>query len=82
MNSLKGLGVCVVLACATFAITHVARIDHVVLVITLATVATSTLTFLASVRRFRLDRRAAGEGRRRRAAPRSANPKSRASSNA
>ncbi|MGC0421893.1 hypothetical protein ABIA38_007429 [Embleya sp. AB8] len=72
MNSLKGLGVCLVLAVTAFAVAHVAKIEYVILAITIGTATMFTATFLASVWRYRWDRRMAGEGRRRRAAGKSA----------
>ncbi|MEV6055730.1 hypothetical protein [Streptomyces sp. NPDC052107] len=59
MNTLKGLGACAVLAGVAYAVTKVATLDQVVLAITVTIVAVSLVTYLASVRRRRMDRRAA-----------------------
>jgi hypothetical protein len=66
MNTMKGLGICVALACITFAVTHVPNIGHVVTGVTILIITTSLITHVASVRRYRNDRRAAGVTRRRR----------------
>ncbi|GIF07859.1 cellulose binding domain-containing protein [Actinoplanes siamensis] len=62
MNTLKGFGIVVLLAALAVAVRTVARIDLVVLAVTVATIAASTFTFLASRRRFRNDIRIAGAG--------------------
>ncbi|WP_433451924.1 hypothetical protein ACQPXS_27565 [Streptomyces sp. CA-142005] len=59
MNTLRGLGACAVLAGAAYAVTKVATLDQVVLAITITIVAVSLVTYGASVRRRRMDRRAA-----------------------
>ncbi|MDH6137853.1 ABC-type uncharacterized transport system permease subunit [Kitasatospora sp. MAA4] len=60
MNSLKGLGVCVVLAGIAFAMTKVSNTDQVILGASLVIIGTSLVTYLASIRRSRKDRRIAG----------------------
>ncbi|MYW04734.1 hypothetical protein [Streptomyces sp. SID3343] len=72
MNSFKGLGVCLVLGATTFAVANVAKINQVVLALTIGAAVMFISTFVASVWRWRWDRRMAGEGRRRRTAGRSA----------
>lgn len=59
MNTLRGLGACAVLAGIAFAVTKVATIDQLVLGITLTIIAVSLVTYVASIRRRRMDRRAA-----------------------
>ncbi|MEW2486956.1 hypothetical protein [Streptomyces sp. NPDC048411] len=59
MNTLRGLGACAVLAGIAYAVTKVATLDEIVLGITLTVVAVSLVTYMASVRRRRADRRAA-----------------------
>lgn len=59
MNTLRGLGACALLAGIAFAVTKVATVDQIVLGITLAIVTVSLLTYMASIRRRRTDRRAA-----------------------
>ena len=59
MNVLRGLGACAVLAGIAFAVTRVATIDQLVLGVTLTIVAVSLATYMASIRRRRMDRRMA-----------------------
>lgn len=59
MNTLRGLGACAVLAGVAYAVTKVATLDQLVLGVTVAIVAVSLVTYVASVRRRRMDRRAA-----------------------
>jgi ABC-type uncharacterized transport system permease subunit len=59
MNTLRGLGICAVLAGIAYAVTRVATLDQLVLGITLAIVAISLVTYAASIRRRRRDRRMA-----------------------
>ncbi|MBD0746019.1 hypothetical protein [Streptomyces sp. CBMA152] len=61
MNSLKGFGVCVVLAGIAYAITRVADTDQLVLGITISVIVVSLVTYAASIRRRRRDHRLAGE---------------------
>jgi hypothetical protein len=69
MNTLKGLGICAVLAGIAFAVTRVATIDQILLVVTITIVSVSLVTYAASVKRRSLDRRAAnGRARSRRVA--------------
>ncbi|RPF39223.1 hypothetical protein [Streptomyces sp. TLI_185] len=69
MNTLRGLGACAVLAGVAFAVTKVVTLDQMVLGITLSVVAVSLVTYMASIRRRRRDRRAAnGRVRSRRVA--------------
>ncbi|MEU2288729.1 hypothetical protein ABZ614_43815 [Streptomyces sp. NPDC013178] len=59
MNTLKGLGACAVLAGIAFAVTRVVTVDQMTLGITVTVVAVSLVTYMASLRRRRMDRRAA-----------------------
>jgi uncharacterized membrane protein YidH (DUF202 family) len=59
MNTLRGLGACAVLAGIAFAVTKVATIDQLVLGITLVIVTVSVVTYMASIRRRRMDRQMA-----------------------
>ncbi|WP_073951496.1 hypothetical protein [Streptomyces kebangsaanensis] len=59
MNTLKGLGVCAVLAGMTFAMTRLGTFDLLVLCITVTVVVMSTAAYLGSMRRRRRDRRVA-----------------------
>ncbi|MFD7260264.1 hypothetical protein [Streptomyces sp. NPDC059874] len=61
MNSLKGLGVCVVLAGIAFALTKVEDISLVLFVLSIGIIVVSLVTYAASVRRRRNDYRVAGE---------------------
>ncbi len=61
MNSLKGLGVCVVLAAMVFAMRELAHAHQVMLVATIAIIVTSAAAYVASKQRYRKDRRIAGE---------------------
>lgn len=71
MNTLRGLGACAVLAGVAFAVTKMVTLDQMVLGITLTVVAASLITYMASIRRRRKDRRAAnGRARSRRVASR------------
>ncbi|MGW0882230.1 hypothetical protein [Streptomyces sp. NPDC002671] len=60
MNTLRGLGACALLAGIAYAVTRVATVDQMVLGITVSIVAVSIATYVASIRRRRMDRRAAG----------------------
>jgi ABC-type uncharacterized transport system permease subunit len=68
MNTLRGLGICAVLAGIAYAVTRVATLDQLVLGITLAIVAISLVTYAASIRRRRRDRRMANGRARSRSA--------------
>lgn len=68
MNTLRGLGVCAVLAGIAYAVTRVATLDQLVLGITLTIVAVSLVTYAASIRRRRKDRRMANGRARSRSA--------------
>jgi hypothetical protein len=69
MNTLKGLGACAVLAGIAFAVTRVATVDQITLGITITIVVVSLVTYAASIRRRRRDRRMArGRVRSRRSA--------------
>lgn len=59
MNTLRGLGVCALLAGIAYAVTRFATLDQLALVITVGVVTVSLVTYAASVRRRRHDRRAA-----------------------
>ena len=61
MNSLKGLGVCVLLAGMILAVTRMVRHDEIVLALTIGIIVMSTTSYGASARRRRNDRRIAGE---------------------
>ncbi|MCC3769129.1 hypothetical protein [Streptomyces sp. UNOC14_S4] len=61
MNSLRGLGVCAVLAGIAYALTRVADTDQLLLGITVVIITTSLFSYAASIRRRRRDRRVAGE---------------------
>ncbi len=61
MNSLKGLGLFVVLAVATYAISKLANIYEVVLGATVLFVSVSSFTLAASFRRRRRDHRIVGD---------------------
>ncbi len=65
MNVFKGLGVCILLAAITVAMTQVPNADLVLMVVSITVISVSIVTFAASVRRSRRDRRLAGAGRRR-----------------
>ena len=70
MNTLKGLGAVAVLAGIAFAVTRVTTVDQLTLGITVTIVAVSLITYAASVRQRRLDRRMArGRARSRRPTP-------------
>jgi hypothetical protein len=58
MNSLKGLGFCVLFAAAVFGMHQLAH-TALLLVATVAVVVVSTATYLASRRRYHRDRRIA-----------------------
>ncbi|AUG78454.1 hypothetical protein CFP65_3666 [Kitasatospora sp. MMS16-BH015] len=60
MNSLKGLGICIVLASLAFALTQISDVDRVLLGVSIAIIAVSLITYVASIRRKRRDRRIAG----------------------
>lgn len=59
MNSLKGLGICAVLAGIAYALTQVTDIDTLLLVFTVVVISVSLFTYAASARRRRHDRRIA-----------------------
>ncbi|MFE7114341.1 hypothetical protein ACFU99_02810 [Streptomyces sp. NPDC057654] len=61
MNSLKGLGVCVVLAGIAYALTRVADTDTLMLWATVVIISVSLVTYAASIRRRRRDHRIAGD---------------------
>ncbi|GAB4055378.1 hypothetical protein [Catellatospora paridis] len=61
MNSLKGIGTSAAMAGTVVAMRHLVNVDMVVLTVTIGLVAASTATYLASWRRFRRDRRIAGD---------------------
>ncbi|MEV0275042.1 hypothetical protein AB0I22_01440 [Streptomyces sp. NPDC050610] len=61
MNSLKGLGVCAVLACLAYALTRVTDTDTLLLWATVVIVVLSVITYAASIRRRRRDHRIAGD---------------------
>lgn len=61
MNSLKGLGVCVLLAGIAFALTKVEDISLLLFALSIGIIAVSLVTYAASVRRRRNDYRVAGE---------------------
>ncbi|MGW2874428.1 hypothetical protein [Kitasatospora sp. NPDC001225] len=65
MNVFKGLGVVVLLAALTVAMTRVPNPDLVLLVVSAVVITVSVATFVASLRRSRRDRRLADAGRRR-----------------
>ncbi|MEV7234333.1 hypothetical protein AB0N06_10170 [Streptomyces sp. NPDC051020] len=68
MNTLRGLGAVAVLAGIAYAMTRIATVDQLTLGITVGIVAVSVVTYMASVRRRRMDRRtASGRTRSRRA---------------
>ncbi|MFJ8310522.1 MULTISPECIES: hypothetical protein [unclassified Streptomyces] len=60
MNSLKGLGVCAVLAGVAYALTRVEDLDHLILGLSIGIITVSLVTYVASIRRRRRDRRVAG----------------------
>ena len=60
MNSLKGLGVCAVLAGIAYALTRVEDIDQLILGLSVGIITVSLVTYVASIRRRRRDRRVAG----------------------
>ncbi|MGW0467008.1 hypothetical protein ACWDX6_17275 [Streptomyces sp. NPDC003027] len=68
MNSLKGLGVCVVIAGIAYALTQVPSVDLLILGLSVTIVVVSLTTYMASIRRRRQDFRVAGEVSPRRAA--------------
>ncbi|WP_438291948.1 hypothetical protein [Streptomyces sp. HUAS TT7] len=61
MNSLKGLGVCAVIACIAYALTRVEDIDQLILGASIGIITVSLTTYIASIRRRRRDHRIAGE---------------------
>ncbi|MFE2282619.1 hypothetical protein ACFXDJ_00270 [Streptomyces sp. NPDC059443] len=61
MNSLKGLGVCVVLAGIAFALTQVEDVSLLLFGLSIGIIVVSLVTYAASVRRRRNDYRVAGE---------------------
>ncbi|MFI6472249.1 hypothetical protein ACIBL5_18605 [Streptomyces sp. NPDC050516] len=61
MNSLKGLGVCAVLAGIAYALTRVEDIDQLILGASIGIITVSLATYIASIRRRRRDHRIAGE---------------------
>ncbi|MFI6050844.1 hypothetical protein ACIBCO_12240 [Streptomyces violascens] len=60
MNSLKGLGVCAVIAGIAYALTRVEDIDQLILGLSIGIITVSLATYVASIRRRRRDRRVAG----------------------
>jgi hypothetical protein len=69
MNTLRGLGACALLAGIAYAITKVATLDDLVLGVTVTVVIASLVSYMASMRRRRMDRRMAnGRARSRSAA--------------
>ncbi|WBP86124.1 hypothetical protein [Kitasatospora cathayae] len=65
MNVFKGLGVLVVLAGIAVALTQLPNLDSAFLYLSIGIIAVSLLTYAASIRRSRRDRRLAGDRRRR-----------------
>ncbi|RLU83034.1 hypothetical protein CTZ27_29035 [Streptomyces griseocarneus] len=61
MNSLKGLGVCAVLAGIAYALSRVANADQLLLGVTIVIITMSLISYAASIRRRRRDHRIAGE---------------------
>ncbi|GAA0621212.1 hypothetical protein [Streptomyces crystallinus] len=62
MNSLKGLGICALLAALAYTLTQVADVDQLLLAFTVVVISVSLFTYAASTRRRRHDQRiAAGE---------------------
>lgn len=59
MNTLRGLGACAVLAAVAYAVTKVVAIGPLMLGINICVVAVALVTYTASVRRRRKDRRMA-----------------------
>ena len=60
MNPLKGFGVCVILAGIVFMLTQVEDVSLVVFGLSIAIIAVSIFTYVASIRRRRNDHRVAG----------------------
>ena len=59
MNTLMGLGACAVLAAVAYLVTKAVAIGPLMIVVNVVIVAVCLVTYLASVRRRRLDRRMA-----------------------
>lgn len=71
MNTLRGLGACAVLAALAYLVTEAVAIGPLMIVINIAIVTACLVTYMASVRRRRMDRRVAdGRGRSRSVASR------------
>jgi Flp pilus assembly protein TadB len=66
MNSLKGLGICVVLAAVAFAMTKVSDVSQVIAGASITVVTVSLIAYIASMKRRRRDRRIAQPTNRRR----------------
>ncbi|MEV6397231.1 hypothetical protein AB0M39_21070 [Streptomyces sp. NPDC051907] len=59
MNSLKGLGVCAVLAAIAYALTQAPDIELVILYVSIGLITLTLLGYMASLRRRRRDHRVA-----------------------
>lgn len=61
MNSLKGVGVCILLATTLLAMRQIGQTELAVLILTIVLITGSTGAYLASRHRYRKDRRIAGD---------------------
>ncbi|MBQ0892666.1 hypothetical protein KBX37_06025 [Micromonospora sp. U56] len=61
MNSLKGFGICFLLAAALVAMRELAQVEYALLVLTVILISGSTGIYVASRQRYRRDRRIAGD---------------------
>ncbi|MDG4783084.1 hypothetical protein O7614_25815 [Micromonospora sp. WMMD961] len=61
MNSLKGFGICFLLAATLIAMRELAEVEYALLVLTVILISVSTGIYVASRRRYRKDRRIVGD---------------------
>ncbi|MEW2384435.1 hypothetical protein AB0873_20410 [Micromonospora sp. NPDC047707] len=61
MNSIKGFGVCFLLAATLIAMRELAQVEYALLILTVILISSSTGFYLLSRQRYRRDRRIAGD---------------------
>jgi hypothetical protein len=61
VNSLKGFGICFLLAATLVAMRELAQVEYALLILTVILISGSTATYVASRQRYRRDRRIAGD---------------------
>jgi hypothetical protein len=61
VNSLKGFGICFLLAATLVAMRELAQVEYALLVLTVILISGSTGIYVASRQRYRRDRRIAGD---------------------